>query len=279
MRTIPITVNNEYIKGAGAVVGAAGSHKDVSMHITFGDMWDGLTKSVVWRNAKHANSVVTLLTDTYLVSGTTNEYLVPVPAEPKEYAGKMTMTIKGVTVSGLTETSATLTAYGEFVVLESLWDPDAEASGDVTPTKAAQLETAINSVTSRMNVAEPKINAVYGMQVSANTLNPGVPASVSKTIQNGIMKLGFGIPKGETGARGEKGETGRQGEKGDTGSQGPQGVPGRDGVDGINGVVVEAAGHYGFEVKADGHLYVNYTGDTAPSFTLNQSDGHLYLTL
>ena len=36
MRTIPITVNDEYIKGAGAVVGAAGSHSDVILDITFG---------------------------------------------------------------------------------------------------------------------------------------------------------------------------------------------------------------------------------------------------
>ena len=68
MRYIPITVNNEYIKGAGAVVGAAGAHKDSVMDITFGEAWDGKTKSIVWRNAQHANSVVTLLTNTYLKS-------------------------------------------------------------------------------------------------------------------------------------------------------------------------------------------------------------------
>lgn len=198
MRYIPITVNNEYIKGAGAVVGAAGAHKDSVMDITFGEAWDGKTKSIVWRNAKHANSVITLLTNTCLKTGTTNEFLVPIPAEPMEYAGKMTMTIKGATVSGSTETSAILTAYGEFVVLESLWDPDAEASGDVTPTKAEQLQTAMDAVTSR-------VNAVYDMEVSAESIGPELPASVTKTIQGGIMKIDFGIPRGQTGEKGDPG--------------------------------------------------------------------------
>ena len=277
MRYIPITVNNEYIKGAGAVVGAAGAHKDSVMDITFGEAWDGKTKSIVWRNAQHANSVVTLLTNTYLKTGTTNEYLVPIPAEPMEYAGKMTMTIKGATVSGETETSAILTAYGEFVVLESLWDPDAESSGDVTPTKAAQLQAAMDSVTSRLNTAEPKINAVYGMEVSAQTLAPGQSATVSKSIQSGIMKLNFGIPKGETGPQGEKGERGRQGVPGEQGPQGQRGPTGPKGDPGMNGITVPIEGQYGFEIRSDGHLYVTYTGSESPSFYLDETDGHLYL--
>lgn len=209
MRYIPITVNNEYIRGVGAVVGAAGAHKDSVMDITFGPAWTDKTKSIVWRDARHGNSVVTLLTNTYLKPGTLNEFLVPIPAEPMAYAGKMTMTIKGATVEDETETSAILTAYGEFVVLESLWDADAEASDDVTPTKAEQLQAAIDNATTRLNVAEPKIDAVYDMEVSAESIAPGLPASVTKEIQDGIMHMDFGIPIGETGPKGEKGDPGR----------------------------------------------------------------------
>lgn len=202
MRYIPITVNNEYIKGAGTVVGAAGAHKDSVMEITFGETWGDKTKSIVWRNSKHENPVITLVTNSLLKSGTTNVFRVPIPAEPMEYAGKMTMTIKGATVSGNTETSAVLTAYGEFVVLESLWDPDAEQSGDVTPTKAEQLQAAMDSVTSRLNAVEEETGTVYNMTVSAETLEPGSAATATKTIRSGAMNINFGIPKGERGEPG-----------------------------------------------------------------------------
>lgn len=277
MRTIPITVNDEYIKGAGAVVGAAGSHSDVILDITFGDAWDGLSKSIVWRNSKHNNPIRTLLSAEHLVEGTTNEYRVPIPAEPKEFAGEMTMTIKGVSVSGTEETSAILTAYGEFVVMESLWDEDAAPSGDIPATMAEQVQAVMDELASQVSTILPKVAAVYGMEVAAETLAPENQAYVTKEIVEGIMNLTFGIPRGLTGAKGEKGDTGRQGEKGDTGSQGPQGVPGRDGTDGINGTVVETHGYFAFDVHEDGDLYLTYTGDTAPLITLDQTDGHLYM--
>ncbi len=47
----------------------------------------------------------------------------------------------------------------------------------------------------------------------------------------------------------------------------------RGDFNGANGVVVEAAGHYAFQVL-DGDLILTYTGDTAPKFALNE-DGEL----
>ena len=50
-RIIPIEINNEYVIGGGVVVGAAGSHDDVVLQITFSPMWAGLAKSIVWLDA------------------------------------------------------------------------------------------------------------------------------------------------------------------------------------------------------------------------------------
>ena len=49
-------------------------------------------------------------------------------------------------------------------------------------------------------------------------------------------------------------------------------------AEGPSGATVSADGFYGFDVDADGHLRLHYTGDTAPDFALDE-DGHLILTL
>ena len=145
-RIIPITVANEYVQGAGAVVGAAGSHDDVVLRMTFGDMWDGTTKKITWIDALGQNPVFTELTAGLLEPGSTEIYLVPIPAEPKAIPGKMTMTVKGVTVEDEEETTATLTAAASFEVLASAWDDSAEASADIDATLADQLQEEIDEI-------------------------------------------------------------------------------------------------------------------------------------
>ena len=107
------------------------------------------------------------------------------------------------------------------------------------------------------------------MSVSAEALPTGL-ASVKKSQDpDGTYHLHFGLPKGDTGSVGLRGPAGPQG------VEGPQGVPGPRG---INGVAVAASGTYAFNVNEDGHLILNYTGDTAPDFSINE-DGHLILNL
>lgn len=90
--------------------------------------------------------------------------------------------------------------------------------------------------------------------------------------------------EGATGAKGDKGDPGDKGDKGDkgdqgeTGAQGPQGIQGPEGPRGINGVAVAVSGQYGFSVDENGHLIVSYTGDDAPDFEIKE-DGHLYLNI
>lgn len=64
---------------------------------------------------------------------------------------------------------------------------------------------------------------------------------------------------------------GEKGDKGDIGPQGPQGPQG------ANGAVTEVKGFIGFQIK-NGDLYVSYTGDEAPNFSIN-SNGELIYTV
>ena len=145
-RIIPCQVTDEYVRGSGVVVGAAGSHNDVALRLVFGPMWEGTARSVVWKDALGGNPTVTILGTDLLETGETEVYIVPIPAEPKAFAGDMTMTIKGAVVDGDTETSATLTARAFFTVMESDWDEDAAESGDVNPTQAEQLQAQIEEI-------------------------------------------------------------------------------------------------------------------------------------
>lgn len=117
--------------------------------------------------------------------------------------------------------------------------------------------------------AERSRAAITDMSVSAEALPTGL-ASVQKSQDpDGTYHLHFGLPKGDTGSVGLRGPAGPQG------VEGPQGVPGPRG---INGVAVAASGTYAFNVNEDGHLILNYTGDTAPDFSINE-EGHLILNL
>jgi len=145
-RVIPLQVSDEYVRGDGVPVGAAGSHDDVALRLTFGPMWAGTARSIVWYDANGENPTITALTTDMLAEGESEVYLVPIPAAPKAVAGQMLMTIKGATVSGSQETTATLTTTARFTVMESDWSEDAEEGGDITPTQAEQFQAEIENI-------------------------------------------------------------------------------------------------------------------------------------
>lgn len=145
-RIIECQVTDEYVRGDRMVVGAAGSHNDVALRLAFNPMWAGTARSIVWKDALGGNPIVTVLGTDLLVPGETEVYIVPIPAEPKAYAGDMSMTIKGAVVDGDKVTSATLTARAFFTVMESDWDEDAEDTQDITPTQAEQLQAQLEVI-------------------------------------------------------------------------------------------------------------------------------------
>lgn len=145
-RTIPLKIQNEYIVGDKVLIGAAGSHNDVVLQMDFSPMWEGLAKTVQFRDALEESTVEVVLTADLLEDGSTTTYLVPVPSGAKKYAGKMKLAVKGATAADGKETRATLAVYGEFTVKESQWDEDAETEQDVPATQAEQLQTQVEKI-------------------------------------------------------------------------------------------------------------------------------------
>lgn len=179
-RVIPCRVTDEYVRGAGVVVGAAGSHNDVALRLEFSPMWAGTARSIVWKDALGENATVTLLGTNLLEEGETEVYLVPIPAEAKALAGELSMTIKGATVSGETETSATLTTTARFVVMESDWDEDAEVSGDITATQAEQLRAELEEIKGDIvSTAEAAVSAAESASEAASARDAAVSAASS----------------------------------------------------------------------------------------------------
>lgn len=246
MRTIDLTITNEFVKGAGAFVGAAGSHDDVYFRMTFGDMWDGLAKTIVWRNAYRDNPTFTVVTAAYLEDmSVPNVYLVPIPTEAKQYPGLMGMTIRGAEVEDQLETEATLTVYAEFVVKESHWSDDAAAAADVTPTQAVQLQDQIEDLTNTLLTSIAKTDELQdawdNLEVDAETLAAGEPATVEKTQTDVSVKFTFGIPAGRDGA------------------------------------ASNAEGLFYFIVDERGHLILTYVSDEELEFEINDQ-GHLIVS-
>lgn len=145
-RTIPLKIQNEYITGDKVLIGAAGSHNDVVLRMEFSPLWEGLTKTVQFRDALGETTIEVLLTADMLEADDTSVYLVPVPNGAKKYAGEMTLCVKGAAVAGGKETRATTAVYGRFTVGESKWSADAETEQDVPPTQAEQLQGQIENV-------------------------------------------------------------------------------------------------------------------------------------
>ena len=166
-RIISCQVNNEYVQGSGVVVGAAGSHDDVVLRLTFNDMWDGLTKKITWLDALDENPVLTILTTNMLEPGSLNTYLVPIPSGPKAHEGKMTLTIKGVVVEDGVETVATLSVTTQFTVLPSAWDPDAEEEADIPAGQAAQIQAEIDDIKETIVDAREAASAAAGSAAAA----------------------------------------------------------------------------------------------------------------
>lgn len=168
-------------------------------------------------------------------------------------------------------------------------EQNAAAAAERAVEEAAAIEEHVTEATEASRKAEQARQAIEGMTVSAKTLTPDEAATATKSAVGSSFNIEFGIPRGVQGAagpagaqgpagpRGEAGPTGPQGPQGD---RGPEGVQGPEGPQGPPGAITELTeGFVAFTVE-DGHLYLYYTGDTAPeNFELSEEDGHLYLNI
>lgn len=82
------------------------------------------------------------------------------------------------------------------------------------------IGTAVEDTKANAEDAQAARAAIENMLVEAVSLETGQPATVSKELVEGVVKLVFGLPQGPAGPQGLQGETGatgEQGPKGDTG--------------------------------------------------------------
>lgn len=271
-RIIRCEVENEFIRGAGVVIGAAGSHDDVELELRFSPVWEGTAKKIVWFDALGENAVVTSLGTDLLLPGESETYRVRVPHEAKAVEGDMLLTIRGVNVTGQTETRAVVAATAPFRVLPALWDPLAVESSEPSASVSDQLRQEIESIKSDIVDAAKAADALTETQQAAAAAAESAETAKQYSgkppvIENGTWHIWNAATHTYTDtllpARGETGPTGATGGvwypsvaadgtltfsklasetpppaynvRGPQGAQGVQGPPGPAGIQGIQG--------------------------------------------
>lgn len=81
---------------------------------------------------------------------------------------------------------------------------EAGKQGDAAKAAAQAANEATNAANSLAALWD-------NVQLAATTLEAGSEATVKLSEENGDKKITFGLPRGDTGAKGEKGEPGRSG--------------------------------------------------------------------
>ena len=222
------------------------------------------------------------------IANVTDASLIPV--EQGGVAGKMT--------------GAQFKAWG--AAAAQPYATQAAQSATAAAGSASAASSKASEAAGSATAAENAKNAILDMNVESTTLSPGSDASVTKTSSGGVVKLTFGIPRGNTGAtgptgpqgpkgiqgiKGDKGDTGNtgpqgiqgpqgeRGPKGDTGSTGPQGPQGIQGVQGPQGIqgIQGPPGGLAELTPAAGYFYMNI-GPGEDPISGETEQGHLLLT-
>ena len=173
--------------------------------------WDGLVK--IARLSNGENSVEVQLTDDKILASNGLNLT----------EGSWDISLTGYKyVNGELEQRIT-TIRRKFMV-----QPSDIPDGDPLPSLPSLGEQILGKV------AEIKTE-VDSMTASAEMLPSDSEAFANVTTQDDIIHISFGIPKGDTGAKGDKGNTGEKGDKGDTGEKGDKGDTGEKGDKGDTG--------------------------------------------
>ena len=163
-RIITATVTGETIRLSNKTAGAAGSFNAVSLAFTFDSAWDGTTKKVIFLNAYGENAAYTVLTTDLLVEGA---YVVPIPAEPLEFAGEMSVTIRGIEMYGEVTERIIMSTSTTMKVLSALTPPVSPIEPNAT--QAEQLQGEIDDIKSTITNAAASATASANSATSAST--------------------------------------------------------------------------------------------------------------
>lgn len=177
-RIINAAVSGETIKLSNKIAGAAGSCNAVSLALSFDGMWDGTTKKVYFFDVNGGNAVVKVLTADLLTDGA---YLVPIPAEPLQYAGEITLTVKGVNLApdGVTAERVVMSATTTMKVLNAEVPSSDTAPVEPNATQTEQLQAEIDTLTS--SIESIPTNVAAAATSAANAASSATAADASKT--------------------------------------------------------------------------------------------------
>lgn len=145
-RIITASVCGEYIGLSSKVAGAAGSYAAVSLELSFDSAWDGTTKKLYFIDSLGTTGVYVILTTEMLKAGTTDVYVVPIPAEPLAYEGEMILTIRGVEVDGETTERVIMATSARMTVTEAVMPAGDVAPTEPTPTQTELLQSEIDAI-------------------------------------------------------------------------------------------------------------------------------------
>ena len=142
-RIIRCRVAQEYVVGAGAVLGATGGDGGTVLELEFEPEWNGYVKRLAWYDALGNFKTTQVCTADRLLPGSVNVYRMPVPLEALSVCGEALLTIRGAVVKEDGSAGAVrISATAQFRVLEGRWP---EALEPVSPSETEQLQAQIDA--------------------------------------------------------------------------------------------------------------------------------------
>lgn len=191
MKTVFLTVNEEYVSGAGIIVGAVGTSSS-KINVTFSEDWGGLVKYVTTKDSRGQNATVTMLTADELIEE--NVYEFDVPGSALSHEGLMSVTFTGFLMQGSDEAeNATNTATCKLRVLPS--DSVVADDSSITPPIAVQLQSQIESILS--DITDARAAATEAAESASSASEDAATALEWRKISQSYAKGGTGRRTGE----------------------------------------------------------------------------------
>lgn len=198
-RLIEVKVCGNYITKDSMYAGVKGESDVTTLCITFDDGWDDYGKRIVFWDACGENPTQILLDTSNQTKP--RQHKVTIPGDALCRAGDMTFCIYGYSgeegnVTKQVSVSAKLEVKDSGVVRAPL-----QPKEDIV----AQMQKNLGYIKGNIDNAIKAREAIEDMKVDAVTLKTGENATVTKTKDDEVVKLLFGLPKGDKGETGDSG--------------------------------------------------------------------------
>ncbi len=284
-RIIKCTVSGEYIRGSGVVAGAAGSHDDVVLELTFKDVWLGTTKTAFWHDARGENPVAQVLTLAMMEGYSEGEYEIyrlPIPAEAKAFDGEAKLTLRGVIIDDGIEAQASVSADAFFEILPGSVPDEFKELMEVSPSAAEQLQEEIEGI--KDGITKAVSNSAQALDLSEKNASDievlkqsgggkgeagedGFSPIAKVTQTSSGATITITDKTGTTTATVTNGKDGANGKNGADGVNGKDGEDGKDGKDGRGIKSIARTSGNGSAGTTDTYT-ITYTDNTTSTFTV-----------